>query len=570
MRCKGSNFALHNVQKKKDRKFRLRTQMSPNRLRRLGNLFVSVEEKQKAMENAINNVVVDVLPKYMKKDILSSMVKKTSHTKYDAVTSTLDPSIAKLVTTNVEDYKHDTCFTAKLDTLEQTILIRKLLRMHDVTPSTLCTSLSLQMLRQLSLFSNENNEELKTILDALVPAIYKSGHGEEPQTYFQAFQNINRKYMDLKTKFETRNEISMTQILECLVEWDKSELEKIISNTLQLLSQRNNDSTGNTSAQTIGRQLLLENMSEYRRNELLGELLFSVLNDNHLDQNETELMKIILKPLSIENKAFFVSQILHLSPIIESERKNVHDSLKQVEHTKILNRKLLMSILKLVTQDIRRELIDILLTGEHKRSVFKSISEADKKGIFISLSNQIKRKLIIETIAAKPQLFKGEDIGPMRLCLLPGENIQNAMQKLLNNISPKVRAHAVQKFISSFSDNIKFVTIGRLIGTATEEDLNEQSPGENAKCTDAIIRNLPSENRMLLLNRLIFDLQKQLISETDVIYDGSDDSFGGRQKRKALNAENCISQLYASVGDSDTRKRILHRLQHVEERMGEK
>ena len=81
MRCKAGNFASCNVRKKKGRKFKLRTQnsnISPNRLRRLGNLFVSMEEKQKAMENAIDNVVVDILPKYMKKDILSSMVKKTS------------------------------------------------------------------------------------------------------------------------------------------------------------------------------------------------------------------------------------------------------------------------------------------------------------------------------------------------------------------------------------------------------------------------------------------------------------------------------------------------------------
>eukprot|EP00944_MAST-04C_sp_MAST-4C-sp1_P012937 g12937.t1 len=380
----------------------------------------------------------------MKKDILSSMVKKTSQIDYDTVTSTLNPSIAKLMTTDVEGQNHDKRLTAKLDALEETILIQKLLRMHNVTPSTLCTSLSLQLLKRLCLSSNDNNEELKTILYALVPAIYKSGHKEEPQTYFQAFQNISRKYMDLKTKFETRNELTLAEILDSLEKWDEPGLQKIITSILHILSEPNNGSSGNSSAQAMGRQLLLENMNEYRRNELLGELLFSVLNDNHLDKNETELMKIILKPLSVENKAFFVSQILYLSPIIENERENVNYSHTQTEHNKLSNRELLISVLKLVTHDIRHELIDILLTGEHKWTVFKNIPEADKKSIFLSLSNQTKQKLVIDTIAAKPQLFKGQDF-PMRLSLLPGENIQKAIQKLLNDVSPKVRAHAVQK-----------------------------------------------------------------------------------------------------------------------------
>ena len=573
MRHKRINIASCNKREKKGSKFKLRTQnskISPNRLRRLGNLFTSMEEKQKAMENAIDNVVVDILPTYMKKEILSSMVKKTSKVEYDTVTSTLNPSISKLMTTEVEGHKHDKRLAAKLDALEETILIQKLLRMHNVTPSTLCTSLSLQLLERLCLSSNDNNEELKTILYALVPAIYKSGHNEEPQPYFQAFRSISRKYMDLKTRFETRNELTLPEILDSLKKWNKSELEKIMKNILTILSQPKNDSSENNSAQAMGRQLLLENMSEYRRNELLGELLFSALNDNHLDKNETEFMKIILKPLSVENKAFFVSQILHLSPFIENEREKLNSSHKQTDHSKASNRKLLISVLKLVTPDIRHELIDILLTGEHKWTVFKNISEADKKGIFLSLSNQTKQKLVIDTITQKPQLFKGQDF-PMRLSLLPGENIQKAILKLLNDVSPKVRAQAVQKFISSFSKNVKFVTIGRLIDAAMKEDLDksndDQYSCDDAECTDAIVRSISRENRAFLLSRLILDLQQHLITKTSLQQDGSDNSFRRGQGRDALNVENYISQLYASVQDSNAREKILQRLQHVEERM---
>ena len=48
---------------------------------------------------------------------------------------------------------------------------------------------------------------------------------------------------------------------------------------------------------------------------------------------------------------------------------------------------------------------------------------------------------------------------------------------------------------------MKFVTIGRLIGTAMKEDLDKssRSPGDDAECTDAIISNLPSENRMRIV-----------------------------------------------------------------------
>ena len=47
--------------------------MSPNRLRRLGNMFLSEEEKQKKINVKLNRMITEMtIPRYMKKEIINA------------------------------------------------------------------------------------------------------------------------------------------------------------------------------------------------------------------------------------------------------------------------------------------------------------------------------------------------------------------------------------------------------------------------------------------------------------------------------------------------------------------
>ena len=119
--------------------------MSPNRLRRLGSMFLNEEEKQKKIDRKLNRMMAGVtIPTYMKKEIINTIPspRKTSrqssrlynnnnnrnnnNNNNNLTTAMMNPSIARLIKSYEKQRHNNNQFMDNIRNIEETILLQKL------------------------------------------------------------------------------------------------------------------------------------------------------------------------------------------------------------------------------------------------------------------------------------------------------------------------------------------------------------------------------------------------------------------------------------------------------------